>query len=137
MSDQTPPTPPTPPGPPTPPPPASPYQQSQPLSPADEKLWATLIHIGGALFNFLPALIGYLVLKDKGPFIRAHTATALNFQLTVLIAYIASYVLMLVFIGFILFPIVWVVNIVFSIIAAVKANQGQPYTYPLAIKFVS
>ena len=27
--------------------------------------------------------------------------------------------------------------IVFSIIAAVKANQGQPYTYPLSIKFVS
>ena len=27
--------------------------------------------------------------------------------------------------------------IVFSIIAAVKANQGQPYTYPLTIKFVS
>ncbi|GAA2022560.1 hypothetical protein GCM10009819_01490 [Agromyces tropicus] len=146
MSDAPPPQPPTPPaggppppppGGPTPPPPGGGYQQSQPLSPADEKLWATLIHVGGALFNFLPALIGYLVLKDRGPFIRAHTATALNFQLTVLIAYVVSFLLMFVVIGFILYPAVWVVNIVFCIIAAIKANQGEYYTYPMAIKFVS
>ncbi|GAA1784755.1 DUF4870 domain-containing protein [Agromyces lapidis] len=126
MSDATP-----------PPPPANPYQQSQPLSPSDEKLWATLIHIGGAIFNFLPALIGYLVLKDKGPFIRGHSATALNFQLTILIAYVVSGLLMFVFIGFLLYPAVWVLNIVFCIIAAIAANKGEPYTYPLAIKFVS
>lgn len=155
MSDATPPPPPVdPPGPPTPPPPPvggpqpgavpppnpyqqpNAYQQSAPLSPADEKLWATLIHIGGALFNFLPALIGYLVLKDKGPFIREHTATALNFQLTVLIGYIVSLVLSFVLIGLILWFAVWAVNIIFCIIAAIKANQGQPYTYPIAIKFV-
>ena len=40
------------------------------MNPSDEKLWATLIHIGGILFGFLPSLIGYLVLKDRGPFIR-------------------------------------------------------------------
>lgn len=54
----------------------------QPMNPADERLWATLVHVGGIFFNFVPALIGYLVLKDRGPFVRAHTATALNFQLT-------------------------------------------------------
>ncbi len=64
---------------PPPPPPQQPYGgQAQSLSPADEKLWATLIHIGGILFNWIPALVGYLVLKDRGPFIRSHTATALN-----------------------------------------------------------
>ena len=95
----TPPTPPTPPppGPPTPPPPGppapppgNPYQQPQPLSPADEKLWAMLVHIGGIFFGFIPALDGYLVLKDKGPFVRAHTATALNFQITMTIAAIVG-----------------------------------------------
>jgi len=107
------------------------------LSPSDEKLWATLVHVGGILFNWIPALIGYLVLKDRGPFVRSHTATALNFQLTVLIAYIVSGVLFIVFIGYILWVAVFVVNIVFSVIAALKANQGQYYTYPIAIKFVS
>ena len=41
----------------------------------------------------MPALIGYLVLKDRGPFVRAHTATALNFQLTLLIAYVVGGIL--------------------------------------------
>ncbi|GLU90204.1 DUF4870 domain-containing protein [Agromyces sp. NBRC 114283] len=134
----TPPTPPTPPppGPPTPPP-GNPYQQAQPLNPADEKLWATLVHVGGIFFSFIPALLGYLLLKDKGPFVRAHTATALNFQLTMLIANIVGGILTIVIIGIFILAAVWVLVIVFSIIAAIKANQGQPYVYPMSIKFVS
>jgi uncharacterized Tic20 family protein len=123
---------------PPPPPPGAPYGgSSQQLSPADEKLWATLIHVGGILFGFLPALIGYLVLRDRGPFVRQHTATALNFQITLAIAYIVGWILTIVLVGFIILAAVWAVNIIFSIIAAVRANQGQYYTYPIAIKFVS
>jgi uncharacterized Tic20 family protein len=120
-----------------PPPPQQPYGGASQLSPADEKLWATLVHVGGILFNWIPALIGYLVLKDRGPFVRAHTATALNFQITVFIGYFVSGILVIVGIGLILAIVVWVVNIVFSILAAVKANQGEYYTYPVAIRFVS
>ncbi|KQP01204.1 DUF4870 domain-containing protein [Leifsonia sp. Leaf264] len=127
MSDATPP----------PPPPQNPYQASGQLSPSDEKLWATLIHIGGILFGFLPALIGYLVLKDKGPFIREHTATALNFQITLLIVYVVGSILTLVLVGFLILLAAWVLAIVFGIIAAMKANAGQLYTYPLTIKFVN
>ena len=120
------------------PPPIDPYTATvQPLSPSDEKLWATLIHVGGILFGFLPALIGYLVLKDRGPFIKAHTATALNFQITLLIAYAVGTVLMLVFIGLFIVLAAWVLSIVFGIIAAIAANKGEYYTYPLSIKFVS
>ncbi|ANJ27231.1 DUF4870 domain-containing protein [Agromyces aureus] len=122
---------------PPPPPPQNPYEQSSQLSPSDEKLWATLIHIGGIFFSFIPALIGYLILKDKGPFVRAHTATALNFQITMTIAIIIGSVLSLVVIGLFIIAAVGIIVIVFSIIAAVKANQGEPYTYPLSIKFVS
>ena len=120
-----------------PPPPATPYQGQTQLSPADEKLWATLIHVGGIFFSFVPALVGYLVLKDKGPFIRLHSATALNFQITMAIAYVVGWILTIIFIGFIILAAVSVLIIVFSIIAAVKANQGLAYQYPLAIKFVS
>lgn len=136
MSD-LPPTPPPPPGPPPAAPPPGSYQPSQQLSPADEKLWATLVHIGGIFFGFIPALIGYLVLKDRGPFVRAHTATALNFQITMTIAAVVSAILWIVIVGIFLTIAIGIVVIVFSIIAAVKANQGQPYTYPLSIKFVS
>lgn len=113
------------------------YQQPvQPMRPEDEKLWATLIHLGGILFAFVPALVGYLVLKDRGPFIREHTRVALNFQITVAIAYVVSAILSVIVIGGILALAVGVIAIVFSIIAAVAANRGQWYKYPMTIEFI-
>lgn len=127
------------------PPPPPGYQQPvyggaqppQQMAPADEKLWATLVHIGGIFLGFLSPLIGYLVLKDRGPFVRAHTGTALNFQLTMLIAQVVGWVLTVVVVGIFILIAVYVLNIVLSIIAAVKSNQGQWYQYPMSIKFVS
>lgn len=121
---------------PPPPPPVQPGAPVQPLSPADEKLWATLTHVGGIFFGFLPSLIVYLVLKDRGPFIAAHSKSALNFQLTMLIASVVAGILTIIIIGFILLPVIGIVVIVFSIIAAMKANAGEYYTYPLSIKFI-
>jgi len=119
------------------PPPANPYPAPNQLSPADEKLWATLIHLGGILFSFLPALIGYIVLKDRGPFIRAHSATALNFQITLAIAYFVGTITSFIGVGVLILLAAWILGIVFSIIAAIAANKGEWYTYPLTIKFLS
>jgi uncharacterized Tic20 family protein len=119
------------------PPPANPYEANNQLNPSDEKLWATVIHVLGIFFGFLPSLIGYLVLKDRGPFIRQHSATALNFQLTMLIAAIIGGILSIIIIGIFIILAVEVVIIVFSIIAAVAANKGQAYSYPMSIKFVN
>ncbi len=116
--------------------PQNPYQTMSPMSPGDEKLWAMLVHLGGIFFNFLPAVIGYVVLKDRGPFVRSHTGTALNFQLTLLIAYVVGGILSIVGIGLLIMLAASVINVVFSIIAAIAANKGEVYTYPLAIMFV-
>lgn len=107
------------------------------MNPSDEKLWSTLVHVGGIFFGFWPSLIAYIVLKDRGPFLRGHTVAALNFQLTMLIGYVAGSILTLAVIGVFILIAVYVLNIVFSIIAAMKANQGLAYTYPLSIKFIS
>lgn len=119
-------------------PPTNPYAQpQQPMSPADEKLWATLIHIGGIVLGFWAGLIGYLVLKDRGPFIHQHSATALNFQLTMLIAVFAGIVLSWIGVGFLLAVAAGILQLVFGIIAALAANRGEWYQYPVAIRFVS
>ncbi|HLU63487.1 MAG TPA: DUF4870 domain-containing protein [Protaetiibacter sp.] len=121
-----------------PPPPQNPnYAATTEMSPSDQRLWSTLTHVGGILFGFLAPLITYLVLKDRGPFVRAHTATALNFQLTLLIAYVAGYILTFILIGILVLFAAWVASIVFGIIAAIAANKGEFYTYPVAIKFLS
>jgi uncharacterized Tic20 family protein len=106
------------------------------MSPDDEKLWAMLIQLGGLFFGFLAPLIGYLVLKDRGPFVRAWAATALNFQLTLLIAYIAGAILVFVLIGFLILIAAGIISLVFAIVAAVKAYRGEWWQYPLTIRFV-
>lgn len=121
-----------------PPPPQNPgYAPAAEMSPADQRLWATLTHVGGILFSWLAPLITYLVLKDRGAFVRAHTATALNFQLTLLIAYVVGVITALLLVGYLIMLAAWVASIVFGIMAAIAANKGEFYTYPVAIKFVS
>jgi uncharacterized Tic20 family protein len=114
----------------------NPYQGAEPLSPSDEKLWAMLVHIGGIFFNFLPALIGYVLLKDRGPFVRQHATAALNFQITLLIAFAVGVVTSVIIIGILIVIAAVVVNVIFSILAAVAANKGESYEYPVAIRFV-
>lgn len=120
------------------PPPPGEYQPVQPMSPSDEKLWSTLIHIGGIFFSFIPALVGYLVLKDRGPFVRAHTQTALNFQISIVIYSIGLTIISILTIGIgaLLFIPFGIAVLVFMIIAAVKANNGEYYKYPLTIEFI-
>jgi len=99
-------------------------------------MWAVLIQLGGLFFGFLAPLIGFLLLKDRGPFIRGWSVTALNFQLTLLIAYIVGGILSIVVIGIFILIAAYIIGIVFAIIAAVKAGQGEWWTYPLTINFV-
>ena len=110
--------------------------QGAPLRPEDEKLWATLIHIGGIFFGFVPALIGYLLLRERGTVIKENTRVALNFQLTMAIGYVIGVILSVVTIGLLIGLAVWVVTIIFSIMGALSANQGGSYKYPLSIEFV-
>jgi len=117
----------------TTPPPASALPPHQPMNESDARLWATLIHVGGIFFSVIPALIGYLMLKDRDPFVRDHAATALNFQLTVLIV---ATVATITFVGVLLLPVVLIVDVIFSIIAALEANRGNSYVYPLTIRFI-
>ena len=122
--------------PPTPYPPV-PYPGAQPpMAPGDARMWAVFAHLGGTFLSFLVPLVIYLVNKDRDPFVRRHSAQALNFHLTLFIAYLVSAILILVLIGLALLPILFVASIVFTIQAAVAANDGRDYTYPLAIQFV-
>ncbi|MFD1722179.1 DUF4870 domain-containing protein [Amnibacterium endophyticum] len=116
------------------------YEQStaQPLTPENERLYSTLIHVGGIVIGVISPIIGYLLLKDRGVFVRDNARNALNFQITITIAAVVAYILTAISFGILFFlPLaVAVVNVVFSIIAAVAANRGEVYRYPLTIAFV-
>ncbi|MFT4123728.1 MAG: DUF4870 domain-containing protein [Microbacteriaceae bacterium] len=112
-----------------------PAAPSAPLSPADDVLWGSLAHLGGIL-GILPSLIIWLVLRGRGAFTDTEGKEALNFQLTLLGAEIIGYILFVALIGFIIVPAVYVLRIVFSILAFVKAKDGVSYRYPFAVRLV-
>jgi uncharacterized protein len=87
--------------------------------------------------NWLGPLIIYLVKKDEHPFIADQSREALNFNLSVFIYIIISAILIIVVIGFLLLPAVAIAWLVLTIIAAVRANNGEAYRYPLTLRLVS
>ena len=121
--------------------PASHGAGARPMSPQDEKTWATLVHIApfAAAFvgiPFLGPLIVFLLLKDRGPFVRFHAAQALNFQIIITIALWVFGLLSFVLIGIPFFIATCIAWVALSIVAAVKANQGEWYRYPLTPELV-
>jgi uncharacterized protein len=116
------------------------------MSPQDERLWAMLAHIGGLLVPFAWLII-YFVYRDRGPFVRAHAAEAVNFHLSLLIYQVVgillSFVLMIVTMGlglFLIVPLLFglgIYAIVAVIMAAIAANQGRPFRYPMTIRMVN
>ena len=107
-----------------------------PVSDSDQRLWAMLSHLGGVLVSFVVPLVVYLIYKGRGMFVEDQAKEALNFQITLLIAYAVSGFSMFILIGFLLLPAVMICAVVFGIIAAVKANQGILYRYPVCIRFI-
>ncbi len=105
------------------------------MTPAEDKQWASFAHLGGILW-FVPSLIIWLVFKDRGAFTNTEAKEALNFQITIGIAYVVSWVLTLVLIGFLLIPAVSVVSVIFSILGFLKAKDGTAYRYPFALRLI-
>jgi uncharacterized protein len=102
---------------------------------SDEKTMAILSHILCIVAGFIAPLIIYLVKKDS-PYIAAHAKESLNFQLTMIIASIISWVLVFVIIGIFLLILVWLANLVLIIVATIRASENKLYKYPFSIRFV-
>ena len=119
-----------------------PSYQPVPMTPADQRTWAIATHLSPFLaafvaLSFLGPLVMYIIFKDRGAFIRHHSAEALNFQLTMWIGLLISFPLMFVGIGFITAGLIGLAMLVCHILGAVAAGEGRDYRYPFTIRFVS
>ncbi|MCC5949032.1 MAG: DUF4870 domain-containing protein [Nitriliruptoraceae bacterium] len=124
---------------------------------SEVRTWGVVAHAGGlaigllslAALGFLAPLIVWALKKEEHPFLDHHAKEALNFQLTVLVALIASVVLAIpalilgvltLGLGLVLIAVVVVAAIiawfVLPIVAAIAASRGDGYRYPLTIRFV-
>ena len=129
----------------------------QAYGPGSEQFWmahepdrttAMWTHLGSLIFGFMP-LIMFLVKKDESPFVREHSRQGLNAMITNTIVTFGAFMIFM-FLGFMLALVTFgigmiimyaalivpLVYCVFYIIAAVAANKGEGYKFPLTINFV-
>jgi hypothetical protein len=112
-----------------------PAASQPPLTQAEDNQWASFAHLGGIL-SFLPSLIIWLIFKDRGAFTNVEAKEALNFQITIAIGYVIASILTVVIIGALLFPVLGILSIVFSILGFLKTKDGISYRYPFALRLI-
>ena len=95
-----------------------------------------LAHLGAIILWFIAPLVVLLIQGDKSQFTRRHAVESLNFQITLTIAHIISFILWFVIIGIFFTFVLIVGGLILMIIAGVKANNGEDYRYPVNIRLV-
>jgi uncharacterized Tic20 family protein len=109
---------------------------------AEERQWALFAHLSALIGYIVPfgSIIGPLIIwqikKNEMPFVDDQGKEALNFQITMFIAFVIAAATLLICIGAVLVPLVSVVDVVFCILAAVAANKGVAYRYPMTLRLV-
>ena len=121
-----------------PPPPGAPRPA---LPPSNVRTLTMMCHLSAFAGFFVPLgnvwgpLVFWLVKKDEMREVDLHGKESLNFQISMSIYIVVAVVLSLLLIGIpvlIGLVIYWIVAV---IIASVRANDGELYRYPLAIRF--
>ena len=110
----------------------------------DARTWAMFCHLAGLagfaipviLSGIIAPLIVWQLKKDEYPFVDGHGKEAVNFQISIGIYSLLSIPLCFICIGFFILAAVAIIDLVFLIIAALKANNGEHYRYPLCIRFI-
>lgn len=103
----------------------------------DARTFAMLCHLLGVISSIVGPLIIWLLKREEHAFVDDQGKEALNWQITVAIGYVLSVALSwLLCIGALLGMAVTVVNVVFCIMGALKANEGVAYRYPVCLRFI-
>ncbi len=108
----------------------------------DARNWAMICHLSALSGYFIPLgnvlgpLIIWAIKKDEYAFVDEQGKEAINFQLSMSIAYLISIVLVFVLIGFLMLGILAVYALVMIIIASIKTNDGVDFRYPHVIRFI-
>lgn len=104
----------------------------------EERKWAMFGHLSGLLYVLIPYVGGlgaafafWFWRKNTSAFVADQSREALNFHLVMAIVQVVNSALMLILVGWLFYAIVWVFMLVVIVLAAVRADKGVSYRYPL------
>ena len=108
----------------------------------DDRTWGLLAHLSALAGYVIPfgnivgPLIVWLIKKDQSWFVNDQGKESLNFQISVTIYLIISAILVFVVVGIVLVIAVAIGALILVIVAAVRANEGVTYRYPLTLRLI-
>jgi len=118
------------------------YQQPSALQTPEQRQLGLFLHLSqfaNVIFfplGIIAPILIWQLNKEKMPALDAHGKMVTNWMISATIYAIVSIILMFVLVGFLTILAVAVMGIVFPIIGAIKANNGELWEYPLTIKFL-
>lgn len=103
---------------------------------SDDRLMAMLIYVTSLFTTIIGPIIIWILKREESTFIDYHGKEYFNFIISYFVYGVVASISMILLIGFILAPIVAVAALVFTIIAAVKAYNGEMYRIPLIFRII-
>jgi len=111
--------------------------QALPLTPAEDRRWATIAHFF-SLAGFIPSLIINLAYKERGPFTAQESKEAFNFTLVPSVLAVVLFALAFIpgvgWVFSLLAVAVWLFMTISGIVGGVQVNKGRPYLYRLNLR---
>lgn len=107
-----------------------------------ERQWALICHLSGLsgyiipFGNLIVPIIIWSMKKDEMPMVDAHGKEVINFQISFTIWFVIATIFVFILIGIPLLIALLLLQVIFIIIAAIKADNGELYHYPLTIRFI-
>ena len=96
---------------------------------------AVMAHVLGIVLGFIGPLIIYLITPAEG-YVKTQAKEALNFWITITIAYVVGGILTFIIIGSLLMAVAGIYGLIMAIMAAMACSKGEDWKYPFAIRMV-
>lgn len=118
-----------------------PAEPNPPCGALDVNTWGLFLHLSQFMTYVIPLaglivpIVLWQVKKDESAIIDRHGKIIVNWILTEIILLLLIAPLCFILIGFPLLFILGVLGIVFPIIGAIKAGNGEVWSYPCSIRF--
>ncbi|MCL6572829.1 MAG: DUF4870 domain-containing protein [Bacillus sp. (in: Bacteria)] len=100
----------------------------------EEKTLAAVLYVISFFAPIIGPLIIWLLKKDESSFVDYHGKEYFNFFISYSVYFFISGILTIVLIGFVGLAILGIMLFVFTIIAAIKAYEGNEYRFPLIFR---